>query len=405
MPAGELTAAGSLNGLRGTVGLLGGPALAGVLIALAGLPVTYGLDVVSFLVSLTALALMRAVPPALGAARPSLRGVVEGVRYARSRPDLLGTYAVDLVAMFFGMPSALFPAIAATMGGPGVLGLLYAAPAAGSALAFATSGWTARVHRQGRAVILAAVAWGIAITGFGVARSLPLLLLALAAAGGADGRQRDLPHGDLEPHHPRFAARPPGLHRAAQLHDGPTIGQRGGGRCGYAVQRASVDPLGRAAVRGRLPGLRPTPAGLPRIRCSALDSEAGRCYQQHMKVREVMTQVVLTSEVGTTIAEAASLMAQRRVGSALVVEGQRLLGIFTERDIVKALSQDASATHQAIGHWMTRNPQTISSEATIEEALQRMVEGGFRHLPVVDDDRMVGMLSMRDISRTRVQGE
>lgn len=124
-----------------------------------------------------------------------------------------------------------------------------------------------------------------------------------------------------------------------------------------------------------------------------------------MKVREVMTQVVLTSEVGTTIAEAASLMAQRRVGSALVVEGQRLLGIFTERDIVKALSQDASATHQAIGHWMTRNPQTISSEATIEEALQRMVEGGFRHLPVVDDDRMVGMLSMRDISRTRVQGE
>ncbi len=124
-----------------------------------------------------------------------------------------------------------------------------------------------------------------------------------------------------------------------------------------------------------------------------------------MKVREVMTQVVLTSEVGTTIAEAASLMAQRRVGSALVVEGQRLLGIFTERDIVKALSQDASATHQAIGHWMTRNPQTISSDATVEEALQRMVEGGFRHLPVVDDDRMVGMLSMRDISRTRVQGE
>ena len=118
-----------------------------------------------------------------------------------------------------------------------------------------------------------------------------------------------------------------------------------------------------------------------------------------------MTQVVLTAEMGTTIAEAASLMAQRRVGSALVVEGQRLLGIFTERDIVKALSQDASATHQAIGHWMTRNPQTISPEATTEEALQRMLEGGFRHLPVMEADRMVGMLSMRDISRTRVQGE
>jgi CBS domain-containing protein len=124
-----------------------------------------------------------------------------------------------------------------------------------------------------------------------------------------------------------------------------------------------------------------------------------------MKVREAMTQVVLTAEAGMTIAEAASLMAQRRVGSALVVDGERLVGIFTERDIVKALSQDASATHQAIGHWMTRNPQTISSEATVEEALQRMLDGGFRHLPVVDDDRMAGMISMRDLSRVRVRDE
>lgn len=124
-----------------------------------------------------------------------------------------------------------------------------------------------------------------------------------------------------------------------------------------------------------------------------------------MKVLDVMTQVVLTADTGTTIAEAASLMAQRRVGSALVVDGQRLLGIFTERDIVKALSQDASATHQAIGHWMTRNPQTISSDATIEEALERMLDGGFRHLPVVDDDRMVGMISMRDLSRVQVRRE
>ena len=121
-----------------------------------------------------------------------------------------------------------------------------------------------------------------------------------------------------------------------------------------------------------------------------------------MKVREVMTQVVLTAETATTIAEAASLMAQRRVGSTLVVDGQRLLGIFTERDIVKALSQDASATHQAIGHWMTRNPQTISSDATVDQALRRMLDGGFRHLPVVDDERMVGMISMRDLSRAQV---
>ena len=118
-----------------------------------------------------------------------------------------------------------------------------------------------------------------------------------------------------------------------------------------------------------------------------------------------MTQVVLTAEAGTTIAEAASLMAQRRVGSALVLDGRHLHGIFTERDIVKALSQDASATHQAIGHWMTRNPETISPDATVEEALQRMLDGGFRHLPVMDGDRMVGMISMRDLSRARVRPE
>jgi CBS domain-containing protein len=124
-----------------------------------------------------------------------------------------------------------------------------------------------------------------------------------------------------------------------------------------------------------------------------------------MKVRDVMTQMVLTARASTTIAEVASLMAQRRVGSAMVTEGERPLGIFTERDIVKALSQDGAATLQAIGHWMTRDPQTISPDAAIEEALQRMVEGNFRHLPVVERGRVVGMISMRDISRIQLQRE
>jgi MFS family permease len=186
VPPEEVVAAGALGGLRGTVGMLAGPALAGVLIAAFGLPAAYALDVLSFAVSLVALAWMRAVPPPLDAERPSLRRVAEGVRFAVRRPDLLGTYAVDLVAMFFGMPNALFPAMAAGLGGPAVLGLLYAAPAAGSMVAFATSGWTGRVHRQGWGVILAAIAWGLAITALGLTRSLPLVLLALAAAGGAD---------------------------------------------------------------------------------------------------------------------------------------------------------------------------------------------------------------------------
>jgi CBS domain-containing protein len=124
-----------------------------------------------------------------------------------------------------------------------------------------------------------------------------------------------------------------------------------------------------------------------------------------MKVREAMSQVLLTAPESTTIAEVASLMAQRRVGSALVVEGPRLLGIFTERDIVRALSQDHAATRQPIGHWMTRSPQTISPEAALEEALKRMVDGHFRHLPVMEGDRLVGMLSMRDLSRAAVNRE
>jgi CBS domain-containing protein len=123
-----------------------------------------------------------------------------------------------------------------------------------------------------------------------------------------------------------------------------------------------------------------------------------------MTVREVMTPVVLTAAAGTTIGEAASLMAQRRVGSALVVDGERLLGIFTERDIVKALSQDGLAGQQAIGDWMTPDPETVPPDAPVETALRRMVAGGFRHLPVVEEGRLVGMLSMRDISRARLPG-
>ena len=112
---------------------------------------------------------MRAVPPPPDAARPSLRGVAEGVRYARSRPELLGTYLVDINAMFFGMPNALFPASPRRYGGPGVLGLLYTAPAVGSLVATVTRGWTVRVHRHGLAVLWAAGLWGVAILGFGLA--------------------------------------------------------------------------------------------------------------------------------------------------------------------------------------------------------------------------------------------
>ncbi len=182
----ELTAAAALNGLRSSLGMILGPALGGVLVAAFGLPVTYLVDVGTFVVRLACLWLMRAVPPPVGAERPSLRRVVEGLRYARSRQELIGTYVVDVIAMFFGMPVALLPAIAQGLGGAKVLGLLYAAIAAGSLLFSATSGWTSRVHRHGMGVVVAAAIWGLAIIGFGFATSVAVALFFLGLAGAAD---------------------------------------------------------------------------------------------------------------------------------------------------------------------------------------------------------------------------
>ncbi|MCX4474750.1 MFS transporter [Micromonospora sp. NBC_01655] len=182
----EIPAASALNSLRMQVAQLGGPAVAGVLIASVDLAWVYAIDLATFAFSLACLALVRAVPPPPAADRPSLRSVVTGLRYARSRPELLGTYLVDINAMFFGMPQALYPFMAAKLGGPAVLGLLYAAPAVGSLVATVGSGWTARVHRHGLMVVLAAGAWGLAIVGFGLVGSLWAALFFLALAGAAD---------------------------------------------------------------------------------------------------------------------------------------------------------------------------------------------------------------------------
>jgi len=182
----ELMAAGALTSFRMTLGGIAGPALGGVLLATVGLATTYAVDTATFVVSLAALRMMRAVPPPPEAEPPSLRRIAEGLRYAGSRQELMGTYIVDIVAMFFGMPMALFPAAATHLGGPGVLGLLYAAPAVGSLLATVTSGWTAHVHRHGAAVCVAAAVWGAGIVVFGLAPGLGLALAGLVLAGAAD---------------------------------------------------------------------------------------------------------------------------------------------------------------------------------------------------------------------------
>jgi MFS family permease len=182
----DIPAANALNSLRMQIAQLAGPAIAGLLIAAAGTALVYAIDLVTFAVSLLLLARMQAVPPPANADRPSLRSVATGLRYARSRPELLGTYLVDINAMLFGMPQALYPFMADRLGGPPVLGLLYAAPAVGALVATLLSGWTARVYRHGLMVLLAAGAWGLAIAAVGLTSTLWVTLALLALAGAAD---------------------------------------------------------------------------------------------------------------------------------------------------------------------------------------------------------------------------
>jgi MFS family permease len=186
VPREELPAASALEGFRDNAGRIAGPALAGVLIATAGLGATYAVDAASFLVSLAALVRMRAVPAPPEAAPPSFARIREGLRYAGSRQELTGSYAVDINAMLFGIPIALFPAVADRHGGPELLGLLYAAGPVGAALFTLLSGWVGRVRRHGKAIALSAGSYGAAIIVFGVADALPLALVALAAAGASD---------------------------------------------------------------------------------------------------------------------------------------------------------------------------------------------------------------------------
>jgi MFS family permease len=136
--------------------------------------------------SLVALVFVENVPPPEGAQAPSTLAIAEGLRYALSRPLLLGTYLVDMNAMIFGMPLALFPAIAQRYGGTRVIGYLYAAPAVGALIATLSSGWTAKVRRHGLAVAVAASVWGAGIVGFGLAGSIWASLVWLAVAGAAD---------------------------------------------------------------------------------------------------------------------------------------------------------------------------------------------------------------------------
>ncbi|WP_232271761.1 MFS transporter [Streptomyces gobiensis] len=186
VPHEQLAAAAALNSARWQIGAIAGPSAAGLVIVYAGLEVAYALDVLTFAVSVLLAWQLRPCPAAHDAGKPSLRGIAEGAVYAWRRKELLGTYVVDVAAMFFALPIAVFPFLADQLDAPWALGLMYAALPLGSALVSVTSGWTSRVQRHGRAVVVGAAGTGVAIAAAGLAGNIWLVLLSLTVAGGFD---------------------------------------------------------------------------------------------------------------------------------------------------------------------------------------------------------------------------
>jgi hypothetical protein len=183
----QIPSATALEAVLGSTARLIGPVIAGVLIAQVGLAWTYLVDVATFVFSITLVLAMRKIA-ITGGEGVTFHAIADGLRYLRGRAALKGSFIADLIAMIFGMPVALFPALVDQRfdGDPKVLGLLYAAPFAGSLIASASSGWARRVHRHGVALCLAIVAWGVAITLFGLVEGLAISLALLVVAGGSD---------------------------------------------------------------------------------------------------------------------------------------------------------------------------------------------------------------------------
>jgi MFS family permease len=182
-----LMAANALDGFGMQAGVLVGPAIGGLLLAHAGATWCYAVDVVALIIASLMFRALASYPHRDETTPPSLAGIGEGLRYALSRRDLLGTYLVDVAAMILAIPVVLFPALAEDVfKQPALLGLLYSAETVGALLATVSSGWTSRVTRHGRAIVIAAAAYGLCIGLAGLSPSIALALLLFALAGAAD---------------------------------------------------------------------------------------------------------------------------------------------------------------------------------------------------------------------------
>ena len=182
----DLPSASALMSLRWQFGGIVGPAVGGLLVASYGASTGYLVDCATFIISLALLARIKSVPPLTTRTAPSLQSLMEGLRYAFGRKDLLGTYVVDLAAMFLAMPMALFPFWADAIGAPWALGLFYSSITTGAVIVTLSSGWMRNYPHHGKAVVLGAFGWGVAIVAAGTTDSLFVVITCLVIAGAFD---------------------------------------------------------------------------------------------------------------------------------------------------------------------------------------------------------------------------
>jgi predicted MFS family arabinose efflux permease len=251
----EVSTANAMYQALFQLGSVVGPAAAGLLLAGIGLSFVYWINVASFGAAIIATFLIAPQPPAGASHRAGLRSIVEGLGFTRGRQAIQGAFLIDINAMVFGMPRALFPALAAGVfgGGASTVGFLYAAPGAGALIGALTTGWVNRIERQGRAVIIAVIVWGLAIAGFGLVASLPLALVLLAVAGWADVLSAVFRSTIIQLSVPdNFRGRLMGLQMAV-VNGGPRLGDLEAGAVATAFgDTVSVVSGGLACVAGAL---------------------------------------------------------------------------------------------------------------------------------------------------------
>jgi MFS family permease len=186
VPPEQIAAANTLGFTTSNVGMLTGPLLAALIITQWSLSTAYSVDAVLYLAAFYAAIRLPHLPPLGQTSAAGLRSVIDGLAFIATRPVVLMSFAVDIVAMVFAMPRALFPARAQDLGGNAAVGWLFASLAMGAVVVGATSGWIGRVRRQGVALVIAIVVWGLAVAGAGLANRLWLAVLLLAVGGAAD---------------------------------------------------------------------------------------------------------------------------------------------------------------------------------------------------------------------------